>query len=167
MDDQPRTSSATGAQVGSARAAPEVGAALVNPGSGTRTVFRATAASTGGAHVEVEATYPPHSAAPPLHLHPSQDEHFTVLAGVFHTVVDGVERDLHEGDELDVPRGAPHSMRGVADVPTVVLWRTTPALRTDQLYCDLWQAAADNGFRPDPAAAFAVVQRYPGEFRLC
>ena len=145
---------------------PEVGAELVNPVSGTRTVFRATAASTDGAHVEVEATYPPHSAVPPRHLHPVQAEHFTVVRGAFSTLVDGVERQLAAGDELDVPAGAVHQMWGAADTETVVLWRTTPALRTDLMYCELWQAAADADWRPDPLALYAVVQRYPDEFRL-
>ena len=145
---------------------PEVGAELVNPVSGTRTLFRATAASTDGDHVEVEATYPPHSAVPPRHLHPKQAEHFTVLSGLFHTVVDGAERDLGPGEELDVPPGAVHTMWGAADMETVVLWRTSPALRTDEMYCELWQTAADHDWSPDPLARLAVVERYPEEFQL-
>jgi len=146
---------------------PGVGIELVNPLAGTRTLFRATAASTGGAHVEVEATYPPHSSPPPMHLHPQQDERFTVLSGRMHAVVDGVDRELAEGDVLEVPRGTPHQMWNPADEPAVMLWRTTPALRTDQMFCDLWQAAADNGFEPDLLRSFAVIQRYPDEFCLC
>ena len=145
---------------------PEVGTELVNPVSGTRTVFRATAASTGGDHVEVEATYPPHSPVPPRHLHPSQAEHFTVLQGALATRVDGVERELVAGEELDVPPGAVHQMWGAADTETVVLWRTTPALGTDCMYCELWQVAADSGWRPGPGALLEVVQRYPDEFQL-
>lgn len=146
---------------------PGLGVELVNPIAGTRTVFRATAESTGGSYVEVEATYPPHSVPPPLHLHPNQDEHFTVLRGRFHTIVDGVVRDLEPGDVLEVPRGTPHQMWSVADEPTVVVWRTTPAMRTDRMFCDLWQVAADNGFEPDLLRAFEVVQGYPDEFCLC
>ena len=44
--------------------APEVGTELVNPKAGTRTLFTATAQSTGGAYVEVEATYPAHGQKP-------------------------------------------------------------------------------------------------------
>jgi mannose-6-phosphate isomerase-like protein (cupin superfamily) len=146
---------------------PEVGTELVNPVAQTRTVFRATAASTDGAYVEIEATYPPDSAKPPLHLHPSQEEHFTVLSGRLHTVVDGQERDIGPGEELVVPPGTSHQMWAIADEPTQVLWRTTPALRTDQLFCDLWQVAADNDFEPDLLKAYEVTLRYPDEFCLC
>jgi mannose-6-phosphate isomerase-like protein (cupin superfamily) len=146
---------------------PQVGTELVNPVAGTRTVFRATGESTGGAYVEVEATYPPHSPKPPLHLHPGQDEHFTVVAGRLHAVVGDTERDVDPGEVIEVPRGTSHQMWGDVDEPTVVVWRTTPALRTDQMFCDLWQAAADNGFEPDVLAAYQVVVGYPDEFCLC
>ena len=146
---------------------PEVGTELVNPVAGTRTVFRATGASTGGAYVEVEATYPPHSAKPPMHLHPSQAEHFTVVSGRMRALVGEVEQEVGAGGVFEVPAGTPHQMSAVADEPSVVIWRTTPALRTDQFFCDLWQAAADNGFEPDVMRAFAVTQQYPDEFCLC
>jgi mannose-6-phosphate isomerase-like protein (cupin superfamily) len=146
---------------------PEVGTELVNPTTQARTVFRATAASTGGAYVEVEQTYRAHSPKPPVHLHPHQDEHFTVVRGQLHAIVADVERDLHAGEELEVPRGTPHQMWGAADEPTVVVWRTTPALRTDQFYCDIWSAAAEVDFEPDPMRAYAVTLRYAEEFRLC
>lgn len=146
---------------------PDVGTELVNPASGSRTVFRATAASTDGAFVEVEQTYRPHSAKPPLHQHPNQDEHFTVVGGRLHAEVGDRTHDLVAGDELAVPRGVPHQMWGDSDEPTVVIWRTTPALRTDQMYCDLWAVAASNDFVPDPRGSYQVVLRYAEEFQLC
>src|SRR5689334_5711933 len=120
---------------------PEVGTELVNPVVGTRQVFRATAASTDGAYVEVEYTHA--TEPPPLHLHPKQDEHFTVLSGRLHALVDGVEHDLVAGDVLEVPRGTSHRMWGEPGEDTQSVWRTTPALRTDQFFCDLWQVASD------------------------
>jgi mannose-6-phosphate isomerase-like protein (cupin superfamily) len=146
---------------------PEVGAELVNPVAQTRQVFRATAASTDGAYVEIETTYPPASAKPPLHLHPSQEERFTVLSGRLHAIVDGQERDVEAGQDLVVPPGTRHQMWAIADEPTQFIWRTTPALRTDQFFCDLWQAAADNDFEPDLLKAYEVTLRYPDEFCLC
>ena len=146
---------------------PEVGTELVNPVARTRTVFLATGASTGGGYVEIEATYPPDSAKPPLHQHPQQAERFEVRSGRLHAVVDGVERDVAPGEALDVPAGVPHRMWATADTDTVFVWRTTPALRTDHLFCDLWQAAADHEFAPDPLKAYEVTLRYPDEFCLC
>jgi mannose-6-phosphate isomerase-like protein (cupin superfamily) len=146
---------------------PAVGEELINPVAGTRTVFTATASSTNGAYVEVEATYPPHSGHPPMHRHPQQQERFVIVKGLLHAVVDEVAFDLGPGEVLEVPVGADHQMWGNADTPTVVVWRTSPALRTDQMYCDLWQAAADAAFRPTIESLAHVILRYPDEFCLC
>lgn len=145
---------------------PEVGAELANPVAGTRTVFRATASSTAGGYVEVEATYPPHGDPPPLHHHPSQHEHFIVRSGSV-TVVRGGERFVAEaGEEFDVPAGVPHQMWCDAATGAAVVWRTTPALRTGEMFCDLWAAARDADWRPTPLALFEIVTRYAEEFRL-
>src|SRR3954454_17302201 len=89
---------------------PEVGTELVNPEAGTRTVFTATAESTGGAYVEVEATYPAHSAKPPLHLHPSQMEDFAVISGQLDVIRGDESFTVKQGDEFSVPAGTAHQM---------------------------------------------------------
>jgi mannose-6-phosphate isomerase-like protein (cupin superfamily) len=59
--------------------------------------------------LEVEATYGPVSREPPKHLHPSQDEHFEVLAGTIRTRIDGEERDLGASETIDIPRRTVHT----------------------------------------------------------
>jgi mannose-6-phosphate isomerase-like protein (cupin superfamily) len=146
---------------------PEIGTELVNPKAGTCTRFLATAESTGGAYVEVEATYPPHSAKPPLHLHPAQDEHFTVVSGQLDVVRGDEEFTVKAGDAFDVPRGVPHQMWASGDDGAVLLWRTTPALRTGEMFCALWEVARDGDWQPDPMRLFEVVTAHEAEFRLC
>ena len=46
----------------------------------------------------MESSYEAGGAPAPPHLHPGQDERFTVLAGAVETEVDGEERTLREGD---------------------------------------------------------------------
>ena len=146
---------------------PHVGSELVNPVAGTRTVFTATAESTGGAYVEIEATYPPHSSPPPLHLHPSQDEDFTVLSGQV-TVVRGDETfTATAGEDFRVDRGTPHQLWNHGDDGTVLRWRTTPALQTGEMFCALWEVARENGWSPGPLELFAVIEQYDAEFCLC
>src|SRR4051794_41947931 len=76
---------------------------LVNPVAGTRTVFMATATTTGGEYVEVEATYPPHSGKPPVHHHPSQTEHFTVLTGAMTVICGGGSLFAETGGGISAP----------------------------------------------------------------
>jgi hypothetical protein len=79
---------------------PEIGTELINRKAGTKTVFTATSESTGGGHVEIEATYPPDSGRPPKHLHPSQTERFSVLAGSKHGIRGEDTFTMQVGDEL-------------------------------------------------------------------
>jgi mannose-6-phosphate isomerase-like protein (cupin superfamily) len=145
---------------------PEIGLELVNPVAGTTTVFTATAESTGGAYVEVEVTYPPNSAPPPRHLHPAQDEQFTLLSGSMHGQRGDEPLDVAAPGGFDVPRGTPHLMASGAD-GAVVRWRTSPALRTGEMFVALWQVARDHDWAPDGMTLFGVVSQYGDEFCLC
>jgi quercetin dioxygenase-like cupin family protein len=120
--------------------------------------------------LEVEATYGPEGSAPPKHFHPSQDEHFEVLAGKMRVRVDGDERDLTKGEEIDIPRGAVHQMWNPSEEPARVKWETRPAGRTEE-----WFGAIDvlhrrgqvgrNGM-PGPLAFAALLTEYRDVFRL-
>jgi mannose-6-phosphate isomerase-like protein (cupin superfamily) len=145
---------------------PAVGTELINPLAGTKTVFLATAASTSGEYVEIEATYPPNSRKPPLHKHPAQTEHFHVLAGTMHGRCGDEEFTIEVGDELVVAAGTPHQMWSGQE-GAVMRWRTSPALRTGEMFCDLWEVANDNNWKPEPTQMFEVTQRYDAEFCLC
>jgi quercetin dioxygenase-like cupin family protein len=145
---------------------PAIGTELVNPKAGTRTVFIATAESTDGEYVEIEVTYPPNSARPPMHKHSSQEEHFTVLVGAIDGIVDGQPVTRHAGDELVVAADTAHQMWATDD-GVVMRWRTTPALRTGEMFCALWEVARDNEWEPDPMQLFGVISYYDAEFCLC
>jgi quercetin dioxygenase-like cupin family protein len=145
---------------------PEVGLELANPVAGTRTVFVATAEFTNGEYVEIEMTYPPNSPPPPRHLHPSQDEQFTVLSGGMNATVGDVDHVLGVGDELRVTAGTPHLMGAGAD-GAVLRWRTSPALRTGEMFCALWEVARDNDWQPDLMQLFEVITQFGDEFCLC
>jgi quercetin dioxygenase-like cupin family protein len=144
---------------------PEVGTELVNPVAGTKTVFTATADSTGGDHVEVEATYPPNSAKPPRHLHPGQTERFTVLAGSLEVRRGDEEFTVGAGDGFTVDPEVPHEMWAGGD-GAVFRWRTSPALRTGEMNCALWECARDNDWKPTGLQLFEVISGYADEFRL-
>ena len=144
---------------------PEVGTRLTDPVAGTTTVFTATAESTGGDHVEVEATYPPDSARPPRHLHPRQTERFTLLAGSLEVRRGDEQFTAGPGDEFTVEPGVVHQMWAGGD-GAVFRWRTSPALRTGELNCAVWQCARDHDWKPGGARLFEVISRYDDEFRL-
>jgi quercetin dioxygenase-like cupin family protein len=120
--------------------------------------------------LEVEATYGPGGSPPPKHLHPSQDEHFVVLEGSLRARVDGEERDLAEGDILDIPRGTPHQMWNQGEEQARVLWQTRPALRTEQWFrsVDALHREGRVGSKgmPGPLAFGALLSEFDDVFQL-
>lgn len=144
---------------------PELGLALVNPTAGTTIRFVATAGSTGGDYVEVEATYPPASAKPPKHLHPSQEERFTVVSGSLEVVCGDETFVASAGEEFVTGVGVPHQMWAGPD-GAVFHWRSAPALRTGEMFCRLWECSRDNGWDPTPLQLFEVVSGFADEFCL-
>jgi quercetin dioxygenase-like cupin family protein len=109
--------------------------------------------------LEVEADFDPTGKLPPAHLHPAQDEHFEVLAGVVRVRTPEGERRYAAGESLDIPRGTPHCMANGGDVPARVLWQVRPALRTDAFWAALSRART-------PLGQLMAVLRFRREFRL-
>jgi quercetin dioxygenase-like cupin family protein len=104
----------------------------------------------------MEATYAGTGDFPPVHLHPSQAEHFEVLEGELRAIVDGTERRYGAGETFEVPEGTPHTM--TADVPTRTRWEVRPALRTAEFFEGLY-----SGEITDYDAFF---EKFSAEFQL-
>ena len=118
--------------------------------------------------LEVEASYRPGGSPPPAHFHPAQDEHFEILEGAMRARVDGEERELEAGAEIEIGRGQVHQMWNPGSEPARVRWVTTPAGRTEQ-----WFRILDGLFREggDIAAGRevdfgALLEEYGDVFRL-
>ncbi len=110
---------------------PHAGQELHGP-NGYRLRLLRTASETGGALLEMEATYPASSQMPPEHMHPRQAESFEVLDGAVLTVIDGQERRYEAGERFEVPARTPHRMAG--DGSARMRWEVRPALRTAEFF---------------------------------
>jgi quercetin dioxygenase-like cupin family protein len=120
--------------------------------------------------LEVEAVYSPGGRPPPAHFHPAQDEHFEVLEGTLHCKVDGVERKLHPGDTLDIPRGALHQMWNLGNRPARLRWKTRPPGRTFDWFSALdrvhREGHVDRRGNPKPLAILGLLSEYRDVIRL-
>ncbi|WP_298864208.1 cupin domain-containing protein [uncultured Microbacterium sp.] len=83
---------------------------------------------------EVEATYAPHGARPPMHLHPNHSEQFTVLTGTLRVGLADSEHDYTAGESFDIGAGIAHHMWNAGDEPATVRWISTPAGRVESLF---------------------------------
>ncbi len=101
-------------------------------------------ADTGGALLEVEATWSGGGSLPREHFHPAQTERFEVTDGRLRVVLDGAERVLEPGDVLEVPPGTVHAMTA-GDQGARAIWQIRPALRTQELFAALSDAHRRGG----------------------
>jgi mannose-6-phosphate isomerase-like protein (cupin superfamily) len=58
--------------------------------------------------LEVKGTLPPNQDGPPLHIHFTEDEEGTVIAGTLAAEVDGVQVRIEQGGLVRLPRGSAH-----------------------------------------------------------
>ncbi len=131
--------------------------------------FVQTAAETEGRlHVQ-EARYPARSAAPPLHRHRKQEEHFQVIEGtlLFHIggAVGGADRSVGPGGEITIRPGLEHCAYNPGDLPAMAVWETRPALRTAEFFRAM-EHASHGRARPPLAEAAAILSEYRDEFEL-
>src|SRR5262245_23534363 len=117
-----------------------VGQTLVNPASGERITFRATAAETDGALVAIDLELPAHRRVPGrLHVHPRQTERFEVVNGTMRFRL-GRRRILAGPRQVVVvPPGVAHDFDNAGDETAVVRVDIEPALKMEQLF----EAAVD------------------------
>jgi mannose-6-phosphate isomerase-like protein (cupin superfamily) len=82
------------------------------------------------------------------HVHPRQEERFTILAGEAHFTLNGAELVAGAGETVVVPAGVPHSEGnpGPAEIDGVVELR--PALRTKEWHEALAGLVADGKTTP-------------------
>jgi uncharacterized cupin superfamily protein len=83
-----------------------------------------------------ETLDPPGTGVPP-HVHPTQDEHIHVKAGVFTLYLDGQWEQAGPGDTVLLPRGLPHAYYNRGDADARALFWVSPSGRLAQLFDQL------------------------------
>jgi quercetin dioxygenase-like cupin family protein len=120
-------------------------------------LFKAVAATTGGAFSLHERQVPAGGRRPPAHVHPDRTEAFWVLAGQAEFELDGELVTADAGEFVLVPGGVTHTFGATATAPAHLLVLHAPAL--DDYFRDLarlWSAAEP----PDRDAELALMRRH-------
>ncbi len=139
-------------------------ALVVPPGGGERLIargssllFKATAATTGGAFSLHERHIPAGGRRPPAHVHPGRVEAFWVLSGEAEFELDGAISRHPAGAFVLVPGGVGHTFGATASSDAHVLVLHAPAL--DDYFRELdalWSSAAP----PAREAEIELMQRH-------
>lgn len=134
LNTVPASESAPGAVLGDL---PVEGRVIVNPISGERIVIRVSGDQTAGKLLVFDLYLPPGAHVPARHVHPSQEECFTVISGRMSFRIGSLgwrAIQVCPGETLRVPAGAAHwfGNRGTQLMHARVEVR--PALRMQELF---------------------------------
>lgn len=109
------------------------GRVIDNPRSGERIVIRASAAETGGQLLAFDLFLPPGGHVPARHVHPQQEERFTVLDGRMRFQFGRRTRVLRAGESVVVPAGSAHWFGNPGPGEARARVEIRPALRMQEL----------------------------------
>lgn len=125
------------------------GQEIVNPEIGERMRFIQTAADTQGALLETEQWLAPGGAVAIRHVHPEQEERFTILSGSLRMEVGRGETILGAGDSVTIAPGVAHRFSNVGDTEVHFIGEVRPALRTEEMFEKMAAITRREGATPD------------------
>ncbi len=119
-----------------ARAAVSDAAARVieNPISGERIIIRQSGAETGGQLLAFDLFLPPGGHVPSGHVHPTQEERFTVVAGQMRFRLGRRTILAHPGATIHIPAGTAHWFGNAGPEVAQARVEVRPALRMEDLF---------------------------------
>jgi mannose-6-phosphate isomerase-like protein (cupin superfamily) len=119
------------------------GDVIENPVTGERIVFHQTARETSGEAVVFETFVQPHGFVAAAHVHPKQDERFTVVSGRLGLRVGGEKIHAGPGETLTIPAGTPHRFWNAGGDEVRFRCEVRPALQFEELLETMFGLAAD------------------------
>jgi quercetin dioxygenase-like cupin family protein len=121
---------------------------ILNPRTGQIMRFLQTAASSGGALLQIETVDPP-GTGDPEHVHPRQETSAEVLSGALHFLVDGAVRIVRAGEKIVIPANTPHHFWNEGPGDAVAIQEVRPALRTEEFFRTYFNLAREGKLDED------------------
>lgn len=126
------------------------GQIIDHPTSGERLIVRRPAASTGGRLFSFELTLAPGGHVPASHVHPRQEESFTLLEGRMRFRRGSRSILATAGQTVVVPPGTVHRFRNDGDGAIArALVEVRPALRMEELFETMADLAREHRTLPN------------------
>lgn len=110
------------------------GRVIENPISGERIIIRASGAQTGGQLLSFDLFLPPGGHVPARHVHPVQQEQFTVVAGLMRFRLGRCALLARPGETVVVPAGTAHWFGNAGAEVAHAQVEVRPALRMEELF---------------------------------
>jgi quercetin dioxygenase-like cupin family protein len=110
------------------------GRVIDNPVSGERIVIRESGAQTGGQLLSFDLFLPPGAHVPARHVHPVQEERFTVMAGRMRFRLGRGTLLAGPGETIRVPPGTAHWFGNAGEEVAHARVEVRPALRMQEFF---------------------------------
>src|SRR3954453_1771521 len=108
------------------------GETLQAPNMGMRVTCRENAAARDGRLLSFDLWMRGNAAAPPMHVHPHQEERILVVNGVVRSRSGGRDRGLSPGASVVTPPGEPHTVGPAQSGDVQMVAELRPALGYEQ-----------------------------------
>jgi len=149
----------------------KAGDLLEHPITRERIVFRKTARDTGGALLQADFYLPPGGFVAAAHIHPQQEERFTVITGTLRGRIAGKEVTGGPSETVVVPAGTPHVWWNPGDAEMHVLVEVRPALRIEDFFATFFGLAQDGKVNrktglPNPLQLAVTLRAFQKELML-
>lgn len=126
---------------------PSAGHVIDNPISGERIIIRQSGAQTGGKLLAFDLFLPPGGHVPARHVHPVQEEHFTVVTGQMRFRLGRRTILANPGDRVLIPSGTAHWFGNAGEGVSHARVEVRPALHMEELF----ETAAAVGMAGSPS----------------
>jgi quercetin dioxygenase-like cupin family protein len=112
------------------------GRVIVNPISGERIVIRQSGAETGGKLLSFDLFLPPGGHVPAGHVHPVQEERFTVISGLMRFRLGRQTILARPGETVLIPAGKAHWFGAAGAQVAHARVEVRPALRMEEFFAE-------------------------------
>lgn len=122
-----------------------LGTVLDSPQTRERLIIRSTAESSNGELFQAELIAQPGSYVVRSHLHPSQEERFVVLEGMYGYKIGARTGTAGPGETVVCPIGLPHSQWNAGSGVMRIYYEHRPALESAELFFETYFGLSRDG----------------------
>jgi quercetin dioxygenase-like cupin family protein len=137
-----------------------------NPVTGEKITWLETSADTGGRYLLFDFEIKQGGKVAVRHIHPLQDETFTIQKGQLKLEMNGHTKIYHAGDMVTVPKGTPHEWWNSGDGALQMQIRFAPALKTEIFFEQFFGLAHDGKTDHNGSPTFMQIMAMCNEYSI-
>ena len=145
----------------------EKGQTIFNTATSEKITWLETSKNTDGKYLLFDFEVAPGKKVAVRHIHPRQDETFTVKNGQLKLEINGTIREYKPGDIVTIPAGQPHEWWNNSQVtPLKMNVKFQPALKTEIFFEQFFGLAQDGKTDTKGSPSFMQIMAMCNEYKI-